>query len=383
MRILFWSGTFWPSIGGVEVLAANLLPALRDRGHEFIVIAPQIYSDLPDETQYRGIPVYRFPFWRGFSYFLEIRQQIANLKHTFAPELVHINAVGPANFFHLTTNGVHRAPLLVTLHGEWQSQTETIVRNTLRAADWVAGCSAAILDRGRQLAPEITTRSSIIYNGLEAPSLQPESLPFSAPRILCLGRLAPEKGFDLALAAFRSITDRFPKARLIIAGNGVLRAALEGQAAAHGLDQVVEFTGWIAPETVPSLINACTIVLMPSRQDSLPLVALETALMARPIVATNVGGLPEVVVHQQTGLLVEKEDIRGLADAVTHLLDHPEAAISMGQAARKRAQTVFSWERHVDAYDALYKKFGKQELSVHGDQSSIYRRNNDSRGNKI
>jgi len=85
-------------------------------------------------------------------------------------------------------------------------------------------------------------------------------------------------------------------------------------------------------------------------------VALEAALMARPVVATRVGGLLEVVVHQQTGLLVEQEDSHGLAEAIASLLDHPETATEMGQAARQRAQKVFSWKQCVDAYDALYQK---------------------------
>jgi len=117
---------------------------------------------------------------------------------------------------------------------------------------------------------------------------------------------------------------------LVIAGAGPLKPDLQRQAADYGIAHAVDFVGWVAPKAVPSLINVLTIVLIPSRQDSLPLVALEAALMARPIVATNVGGLPEVVVHQESGLLVEKEDIRGLADAVTGLLTHPEAAVSIG-----------------------------------------------------
>jgi glycosyltransferase involved in cell wall biosynthesis len=80
--------------------------------------------------------------------------------------------------------------------------------------------------------------------------------------------------------------------------------------------------------------------------------------MARPVVATRVGGLPEVVVHQETGLLVEPEDYVGLAEAVACLLEHPEAAVQMGQTGRRRVQKMFGWQRCVDAYEALYKKLG-------------------------
>jgi glycosyltransferase involved in cell wall biosynthesis len=103
-------------------------------------------------------------------------------------------------------------------------------------------------------------------------------------------------------------------------------------------------------------MNTATLVLIPSRRESFCLVALEAALMARPLVATRVGGLPEVVVHQQTGLLVEREDVRGIADAVSFLLERPETAAQMGKAARLRAREVFSWDRCVDAYDTLYRR---------------------------
>jgi glycogen(starch) synthase len=374
MRILFWSSTFWPNIGGVEVLAARLLPALRTRGYEFTVITPKSHSAVPDQEKYQGIPIHRFSFTNDsapciIDYVMEMREKIIKLKHTVDPDLIHVNAVGRSDFFHLLTKNAYAAPFLVTLHGQWENQIAPIVEHTLRNADWVAGCSAAILDRGRQLVPEIVSRSSVIYNGVEIPPLVSRPLPFDPPRILCLGRLAPEKGFDLAVTAFASIIRRFPRARLIIAGNGEARAELEEQATKERINHAVEFMGSVAPANIPGLINDATLVLLPSRRDSFPLVALEAAAMARPVVATRVGGLPEIVMHQETGLLVTPEDTTGMADAIGFLIDNPGAAIRMGIAAQKRAATVFSWKYHVDAYDALYQKLGSQETSIRRRQS--------------
>lgn len=81
--------------------------------------------------------------------------------------------------------------------------------------------------------------------------------------------------------------------------------------------------------------------------------------MARPIVATPVGGLSEVVGHQQTGLLVEPEDHVGVAEAIVFLPERPEVAVQMGQTARRRTQEVFSWQRCVEAYDTLYRQLGR------------------------
>jgi glycogen(starch) synthase len=102
-------------------------------------------------------------------------------------------------------------------------------------------------------------------------------------------------------------------------------------------------------------------MLMPSRRDSLPLVALEAALMARPLVATRVGGLPEIVVHEQTGILVEPEHADDLARALTLLLEHPDVAERIGHAARRHVLKTFGFERQVEAYDMLYQRLTRKE----------------------
>jgi glycogen(starch) synthase len=360
VRVLFWSPVFWPKIGGVEVHASKLLPSLISLGHEYLVVTTRSEPDLPETDQYEGIIIYRFPFWSHTSYtqideFMHIRQKVAALKRSFAPDLIHINAVDASNLFHLLTATVDHAPLLVTLHGEWPARHDGVVKRVLGAADWVAGCSRAVLECGRQLCPDIQLRSSVIHNGLEVPALLPQPLPFEAPRLLCLGRLSPEKGFDLAVTGFLKVVQRYPRARLSIAGDGVSRSDLERQVAKLGISRWVEFLGWVEPAEVLPLINSSTIVLMPSRQESLPLVALEAALMARPVVATRVGGLPEVVEHGRSGLVVEAENSGAFGEAVESLLRHPDLAAKMGQNARARAQQMFSWNGHVQAYNRLYE----------------------------
>jgi len=362
MRVLFWSEFFWPYIGGAEVFATKLLVALQKRRYEIIVVTRQDSSDLPNQTQYQGIPVYRFPFWTAFAnrsvdQLISARQGLAKLKSAFAPDLVHIHGFGPTVLFHLETTNAHPAPLLVTLIEERPHQEGSdLLGRMLRSANWVTGKSSAVLAQAHQFAPEITTRSSVIFNGLELPPLLPQPLPVDAPRLLCLGRLAVQKGFDLAITALASITDRFPNARLIVAGDGPERSPLERLVADLGLAGIVDFIGWVSPDKVLALMNSSTMVIMPSRWEGLPSVVLQAAMMARPVVATRVSGISEVVVHRQTGLLVDPEDEKGLAKAIAFLLDHPETAMRMGQSARQRVQKLFSWEDCVQAYDTLYRK---------------------------
>ena len=363
MRVLFSSELFWPHIGGAEIFATKLLPALQTRGHELMVVTRQDSETLLAEDSYQGIPVLRFPFWsaiagRNVERVAEIRQQLVKLKKSYRPDLVHIHGMGAHVLFHQETTASRPTPLLVTLTNVFEGQVGAagIVSRVLRLSSWLTCKAGAVLDQARQLVPEIIGRSSVIHNGLELSPLLPEPLPNKAPRILCLGRLAPQKGFDLALTAFASISKRFPHIRLVIAGDGPGRKSLEQQAARLGLVSAIDFLGWVTPDRVPALINTASMVVMPSRWEGLPSVALQAASMARPLVATRVGGLPEIVEHQRTGLLVEPEDPGSLAKAMTFLLEHPETAGKLGAAGRSRVREVFSWGSCVDAYDALYRQ---------------------------
>ena len=362
MRILYWTELFWPYIGGLEVFSTRLLTELRARGHEVLVVTSHTDAGLPDADVYRGVPVRRFPFTdalvkRDLSRIVAVRRQVVEAARAFAPDVLHakMTSLAPTTLFQLETARLVGVPVLVTLQGAVNgaaAHPETLHGSLLRRANWVTAVSSATLAGARSLVPEIVGRSSVIYNGLEAPAMAPSALPREPPRILCLGRHATEKGFDVALAAFAAVSR--PDARLIVAGDGLARPSLESMAAGLGLASRVEFPGWIPPERVPSLMNTASMVVVPSREEAFGIVALEAAAMARPVVATRVGGLPEVVVHGQTGLLVQRDDPGALGAAMVWLLEHPHAAERMGHAARRRAIREFTLDAAVDAYVNLY-----------------------------
>jgi glycogen(starch) synthase len=212
-----------------------------------------------------------------------------------------------------------------------------------------------ILEEVRAFAPEIRERSSVVYNGLEAATIQPKPPAFDPPSVLCLGRLVPQKGLDLALQAFAQVVEHFPKVKLVIAGEGIERPALEEQAVGLHLQENVEFRGMVVPEKVPELLNEATLLLMASRMEGFPMAALEAMQMGRPIVATAVGGVPEAVLHGISGWIAPPQDIQALAEGMRFLLEHPDKAVEMGEAGRRRQQELFSLENTVREYDALYR----------------------------
>ncbi|HSE40481.1 MAG TPA: glycosyltransferase family 4 protein [Acidobacteriota bacterium] len=363
MKILYWTPLFWPDLGGIEVLAIKTLPAFRKRGHEILVITSHGELSVPDKTEYSGIPVYRFPFWkvlakRDLKEIRRVQKEVAQLKQTFNPDIVHLHYPGHIAYFHLHTLDAQISPTLLTVHTDFsglRADENTLFGKTIRSADWVTAVSKATLSDTLQLVPEIANRSSVIYNGLEFPDLPHNPISFHKSQILYIGRLAHEKGVDIAITAFASVQKYFPDARMVIAGDGPARIELEQQAASVNLNDSIKFTGWISPEKVPELLNQSAIVVMPSRyREPLGLVAIEAAQMCRPVVATRVGGLPEVVKHEETGLLCEKENAHALTEAILFLLKHPDEAIKMGQLGNRRAAEVFGLEKFIENYEKLY-----------------------------
>lgn len=165
--------------------------------------------------------------------------------------------------------------------------------------------------------------------------------------VVSVGRLHPIKGFDVALRAVGEIARSRPDVRYVIAGDGPLRAQLESQAAALGLDQTVCFLGDISNAEVLRWLARANVCLMPSVQsadgdrDGIPTVLYESTFLGTPIVSSRISGIPELVKHQVTGWLAEPGDVDGVAAGLRWFLDHPQACIEAAARARKHFSAVF------------------------------------------
>jgi glycogen(starch) synthase len=315
--------------------------------------------------------VYRFPFRDALAperidELMRLRRRVSRLVQELGARVILLNGVSPSAFFCLAAAEAVRVPLLVRVNqevGQRSSRRDgnTLARHVLGAAAWVVGVSDVVLRQWIRLAPQVAARSSVVYSGVDAPAAPPPPAPRDPPHLLCLGRLIHKKGFDVALAALPALLRRWPETRLTIAGDGPERAALQTRAAELALGSRVVFRGWVAPDEVSQLLSSATVVLLPSRCDGLPTVALQAAAAGRPVVATRCGGIPEVVQHTGTGVLADL-DGDAFAAAIASLLDQPAAAARMGRAAWERARTLFSQQRCVDEYDALCRRLGGVEI---------------------
>jgi glycosyltransferase involved in cell wall biosynthesis len=187
-----------------------------------------------------------------------------------------------------------------------------------------------------------------IYNGVPDIPVDPIVLPGQGPAVVAAGRLDRLKGFDVLVRAFEAL----PDARLVLVGAGAEEQHLQALAAGAGLRDRIHFVGW--SDDVRRYLRAADVVAVPSRLEALGLVAVEAMLAGRPVVASRVGGLPEVVVPDTTGLLVPPDDPPALAAALRELLDDPARRELLGSQARARALEHFSVDAMKSAYEALY-----------------------------
>lgn len=365
MKILYWTDFFLPQIGGIETFSANLIPALQARGHDVTVLTSKHNESLPTAEQMGSIPVHRLPIWESLrtndlKALFAVRKAVAEFKRALNPDIVHLH-FGASALYHLQTQGANGPPTLTTVHALPGSSLadNSLFSKVVHASQAVN----AVSRKGRQILtgafPELADRFSFVYCGL-GPSGQDaiEVIPpaFDEPLLLCLGRLTPQKGFDVALRAFARIEPAVPRARLMIVGEGIEEVALKKLAASLGISHKVDFTGAVPPQDVFEVINRATMVLLPSRFEGLPLVALEAARMQRPIISSAVDGLPDLVIDQESGLILQENNEQELAKAILALLQDPQKAMRMGRAAARHLEDHFAFEQCVSSYEKLYRQ---------------------------
>ena len=324
-----------------------LVAAQVAAGHRVEIVADRASEALAAEEPYHGARIRR----HGFSRALESGDLgamraavdgVARLKREFRPDVIHVHFCGVTSWFNLLTESAHPAPTLLTLHASQGLQPD-MTRRILKAADRITTVSSGQIAEIAALDRSLEAKAVTVPCGLAPPAELPRPLPWAPPRLLCLGRLVSEKGFDIALRALPELLTRWPGLQMIVAGDGPARPDLMALAAELGLENSVDFRGWVEPAAVPALINQATVVLIPSRwREPFGLVALEAAHLARPVVASRVGGLPEA--FGEGGLLVAPEDPPALAAGVRRLLDSPAGPSSLASVP-----AVASWRISVSS----------------------------------
>ncbi|TAJ23878.1 MAG: colanic acid biosynthesis glycosyltransferase WcaL [Planctomycetota bacterium] len=225
------------------------------------------------------------------------------------------------------------------------ASTTALALKIERAAFAVAVCDDGLRKLARSAPPGHAHKLHLVRCGVDAAFFTAaqsgaRAVP-AAARLVCVARLGPEKGCDVLLRALRLLADARIEFQLALVGDGPQRGALERLAVELGLGARVEFLGWQSGAAVREQILAARALVLASRSEGLPVVIMEAFALQRPVIATAVGGIAELVVPGQTGWLVQPSDPRALADAMAEALRRPAAelaALGTRGAARVRAR---------------------------------------------
>ena len=345
--------------GGAERHVADLAAALVARG-DAVTVACSVAGPLapPLERLHVDVrPLLGRLVKRRAS--LRYARALRRLLHTESFDVVHAHVYASAVAAAIATAGTG-VPLIVTEHTEgcWKRRRHhRASRLTYRRAARVIAVSAAVRDLLVQRSGVRPEKVVCVPNAIvPAPSLprrRPERRARGGrPLVGRVARLQPEKAVDVFLEAAARVAPVVPEARFLVVGDGPARAELERLASSLGLDGHVRFLGLRADAR--DVIARLDVLVVSSRSEGTPLVALEAMEAGVPVVATAVGGLPDQIEHGRTGLLVPPDDAEALGAALVELLADPGRARVLGEAGRRRAVALFDYGEMFRRVERVY-----------------------------
>jgi glycosyltransferase involved in cell wall biosynthesis len=344
-------------ISGSEAHLLQLLPDLRKRGWdvEFLMLhegEPGAW-EFARELEGRGVPLDDVRLRADVDpiAYAEVASRFARRR----PRVLHTHLVH-ADVYGQIAGAMARVPLrLSTKHGFNWFREGRFFGLADRAVASLAHVHVAISQGLARYLAEIEGFDEkgfeIVHYGIAARD-GVEPYTGAEPRLLCVGRLIPVKGHLVLLRALAQARARVPGLVLEVAGQGPLEPALKAYARELGLSDAVRFLGFVSP--VQRAIEDAAIVVVPSLGEGFGMVALEAMERARPVIASAVGGLPEIVADGETGFVVPAGDAEALADAMVALAADLPRAAAMGEAGRKRAIESFTEERSTSGIETLY-----------------------------
>ncbi|MBO9397911.1 glycosyltransferase family 4 protein [Shimia sp. R9_2] len=203
--------------------------------------------------------------------------------------------------------------------------------------------------------PKHWSKLHIIHCGVEPARYDGAEAPMGT-KLLFVGRLAPVKGLPILLRAMEQLVQKEPDVHLTVIGDGPGRKALQSQTDAAGLSDHVSFVGYKSQSEVAEALSAADMLVLPSFAEGVPVVLMEAMAARRPVVATQIAGIPELVTEGVSGLLVPPGDPDALAQAIAKLLANPTRATAMGIAGRAKVEAAFDIAKEAARLRALLQE---------------------------
>jgi len=350
MRICIPNPLFHPFEGGIENHILSL-GARLSRTHEIHVVTSQTPGTEPFSV-IDGVHVHRLPA-KIFNIYSPpatlargVREKISQIQ----PDIIHLHNRWSPEYASATETFMGRIPVVLTWHNDfgegvgWQRPLSYL--NDLWFRTRIAQRSSMTVCISRYVKRRLLSKGMeedalrVIYNGVDLRERSRREDDF----ILYVGRLVPTKGLDVLAEAMRWVDTR-----LVVCGDGPLSRVL-AQA------PNVELLGRVEPGTKEELIERCSFLVLPSRMESFGLVLLEAMAAGKPVIATRVGGIPEVV--GDGGIIVEPDRPRMLAEAIDGLLSDPFLRRRLGRRAWRRA-ALLSWDEAARRLEQVYEEVSR------------------------
>jgi glycosyltransferase involved in cell wall biosynthesis len=230
-------------------------------------------------------------------------------------------------------------------------------RFLMRSADLLVTPSQGMLEDTLTIFPELRTRAQFIHNGLNVEDFELGALPQKAGSnsILCVAMHSHRKAIDVLIKAFEALHRTHPDLHLVLAGDGPLRNKLEQLGRDLGVYDRVRFLGIQTREEIKALMRQCAVFVLPSRAEPFGIAILEALASGKPVVATAVGGIPEIIQHGVTGLLVEPDNPQALSEAIKAVLNDQALANRLAQNGHNHVLQQFRWEDAAAKYDSAFR----------------------------
>ena len=389
MKVAQLATRYPPGPGGVERHVAELAPLLAARGHRVDVYPSELYREFPWERLPSSVPreeatafgaVHRLPVWSlpgelHYTFFRGLDRALARDR----PDLLHAHTYGTHQV--AVARRHHRrfgAPFVLTAHfhpiwsieGGWLRHRLRGFYDRRIAGRIVREAAAVVVQTHeeerllRSLGlplPEVV----IVPPGYRPlPSPPPKAPPFSArygipgPYLLFVGRWASNKGLLELLEAFAAVVKEAPDAHLVLVGeDGGMRSAVEARSRSLGVNGRLHAVGHLEDERwITAAYREARLTVLPSEYEAFGLVLLESLAQGTPVVASRVGGIPEVIEDGRSGLLVPPKSPADLATAIRRLWNDPALARRLGEYGRTEVVPRFTWEALADRLDRLYRR---------------------------
>ncbi len=235
-------------------------------------------------------------------------------------------------------------------------------KKILRQAKHITATSNFLAEKTRQFTSK---KISIVPFGVDTDFFCPAQK--NSENIISIGfskYLKHIYGADYLLRAMKIVLETFPQARLKIAGSGGEMSKLKKLSTDLGIEQKVHFLGWLSPDQLKSMLQTLTLFVMPSLREAFGVAALEAQACGIPVVASNIDGIPEVVINKKTGILVPPHDSTALANGIIALLQKNDLRKDMGAAGRNFVKQNYSWTNSVKQMIELYKQSSNDDSAT-------------------